>query len=1125
MSSEVRCTTSGSRPRIIQNKKLSKASEKKGVQFDSSYTSSDDDTSKTDEASITESEREEVIIRTSSGNYTRVKIPHNVKNNLLHVQVKLFDISYIWKCLIDFSSQLNTNRKTFLRNMSGTNSEGGLSEARVSADDYEQFTYGSGGRTNSYKGPNTTSEELGSCPSTSRRSVGNAFQEMSPYEMYIKEIVKLENPDDTAHISVSNASIVMAPEIQLLGKYGLQENEDIADVKQECDVGSLRDTFSVKEDTHEHDIYSDGENGLLRCSTENGTKNAIVRFPSDSDTENGLWGRSESNTAPDERKGRFQSDLRGSLYRRKWNKSTQRQRLEKRMPHPHSTQEAITKLTPRLRKRNRAHTELINSLRIDSDSSADSSVSELNRTNKRMKCYSKENSMSTDSHNLPHLGCTNYIDDMGASQAHGRKDEKTLRKGCNRNLDKACHDRLSTSVQSAQTNMRVSEVGCAQLSSCSDDNKSQVYSGDGDVESRRTSRRVACSRGVTLNRETRIMSEACAFLSTEALLQAVVAPGLTKKKGEKIVPCDTTCNRMEIVRGTQSRELSFYTCTSSEEQSEVASTKSEKISNLKGAKDSITGGSRDVICLPENNQVISHPEHSKSDLPFLSADEKTQELHGKYTEKNSRKPQTIQHFNHSSISSDSHDMSQMDPQKHDVGIQCELLSDRGLSGFCHSHVCCAPIKIHAINDSANISPENPVGITNLSQEVEVFTTESGAMNSSRQSNESEGTDIAKKKQSSPELMSQLYRPSNDPSLGSPSSTVTMHDTHVDKSYSLGKESDSNNSASKNNTIILASSVALVHERTIPTDIQDNIYCGTDTAVQGTDQSAANVIAHESSKNDSRNNQDVRKTLHSVRDSNRTVTTDNEVSWYSESLKCKPSTDGMDRNYWTNGNRTPFAMAEVFLAAKQISSQKGKTHKIGPHHDLNISESSRNMHDEDRNQQQIHKAMPVFNLECSTQQEKQSMALSKHHLRAEQRKVYCFNDTEEVHTVTGRLSGRLSPQDRLSNSSRGNNAQLHLYTAGEPLIASSPCSSISNISTTCEETVSDYENVLKTEATTDMLSENGEKVVALETPEESVDLLHDWGTESEIPEMSDGLLGVNKVDPETSQQSGDQLLET
>jgi hypothetical protein len=599
--------------------------------------------------------------------------------------------------------------------------------------------------------------------------------------------------------------------------------------------------------------------------------------------------------------------------------------------------------------------------------------------------------------------------------------------------------------------------------------------GDGDGETRGASRTVPCSRGVTLNKETRITSE--------ALHQAVVTPGLTKKVDD-ILPCDTTFKGMEVVRGTQGSDLSFYTCTSSEEQSEVASTKSERISNLEGARDNVTGGGTDVICLSENNRVISPPEHSKSDLPFLSADEKTRELHGKYTEKNSRTSRTTQHLIHSPLPSDNHDLSQMGPQKHDVEIQCELLCDRGLSGFYHSHVCCVPIEIRVINDSANITPENPIGITNLSREVEVFATESGAMNSSRHSDES-----AKKKQTSPELLSGLYKPPNDPNVESPkSSTFTMQDTHIDKPYGLGKnESDSNNSAPKNNTII-----------------QDNIYCGTDTAVQGMDQSAANVTAHKSCKNDSRNNQDVRKTLHNVRDSNRTVTTDDEVSRYSESLKRKPSTSGVDRNYWTNGNKTPFAMAEVFLAAKQISNQRDKTHKIGPLRHFNISESSRNMNDEDGNQQQIHKAISVFNLECSTQKEKQSMALTEHHLRAEQRKVNCFNDTEEVHTITGKarpvniscvtegLSGRLSTQDMFSNSSRGNNPQLHLYRAGEPLIVLSPCSSVSNSSTTCEETVSDYENVLKTEGTTDVLSENGEKVVALETPEGTTDMLSENG---------------------------------
>lgn len=1247
MSSEVRLTKSISRPAIIQNKKLPKASQKKGVQFDSSYSSSDDDnTSQIDEVDTKELEREEVMIKISSGKYTKVKVPRNIKNSLSDVQVKLFDISNLWKGVTDILSQLNTNRKTFLRNLSDMYSGEGLSKGRGGANGYEESTYGSGGRNTPFTGMNTASEELGSCPSTYSNSADNPLQEMSlSYAKYIKDItVKLEISDDDDHNSICSASTVVASEIKLLGKYEVEGNENTADIKQDCEVMGLTDSFSVKEeDIHVHDISSDSENDLLSHITEDTMKNTIVRSPSDSHGKNRLWETSESNNAPEEAKIQFQSNPTECLYRSRWNKSIQCQCSKQGMPHIHNTQGAITKQSPWLRKRKRAHTEPINTSDGDSDSS--SSVLELNRTSKRKKCYMKKNSMSTDIHHLPHPWCPRYTNGMNTPQTHGREDEETLDKDCKSNLDKACHDRLSMSVHSSQMidylgepNMQLSDneslyqVSCAPaLLSCSNDNKKQVRSSphtyckkrkantipaeknrvmtvskarDSDVENKRTPGTVACSRDITFNKETRIMSEVCTSHSSEEPHQAVVSPGLTENEREDVVPCNTTYNRMEVVTNTQSSELSFYTCTTSEQQSEVASTKIERILNLEGTTDSVTEGSMDVTCLFENNQVISLPERSKSDQPGLSADERTQKFHGNYTEKNFIMSQTEQHFSHFPLPSDSHNMPQMDQQEREVGIQCELLSDHDLLGFCHSGVCSAPVVISMINDSANISSENPAGIINLSQEIEMCTTESGAMNS-RHSNESEVADVAKKKQSSPEHTFELDKPRNVPNVGSSKSdTVTIDDTSVDKSYSLGKRSDPKNAAPKNKAAFTKDAI-----------LQDNNYYGMDTAVQGMDQSATNVIADKSAKNDSRNNRDVTNALHNIKELNRPLTNDNEGSQYPESLKCKPSINRIDRNYWTNGYRTPFAMVEVFLAAKNLSFQKGDSHKIGPLHHFNASESSRNTNDEDGNQQQNHTPTPGINLIYSMQQGKQFMAplstelpdcthkcnksehraVTEHHVRKKRREV-----KREAHTissnsrlvnascVTEGSSGTLISQNILSDSNRGNNAPsndktansdsgipLHLRTAGEPFTGSSPCSFVSNTSTTCEETISDHRNVPEaSKGTTDMLAENGEKVFALESPEESNYLLDESGVAPETserpgdlqsgirviletseesldmpgengvaaetqgsdglldgcgvvcetPERSDDLLGVNRVSPETSQRSDEQLCE-
>ncbi|PNF20158.1 hypothetical protein B7P43_G00617 [Cryptotermes secundus] len=1180
MSSEVRLTKSISRSAIIQNKKLPKASEKKGVQFHSSSSSSDDDdnTSQIDEVDTTEIEREDVIIRTSRGKYTRVKIPRNIKNKISDVQVKLFDISSAWRGVADILSQLNTNRKTFLKNLSDSYNGEDLSKGRGGADGHEKSTYVSNGRTTPYTGMNAASEELDSGPSTYSNSVDNPHQEMSlSYAKYIKDVtVKLEKTDDIDDLSVCSASTVMAPQTKLLGNYKAEGNENTADIKQDCEVMGLTDSISVKEeDIHMHDIYSDDEHNLLSHITEDTMKNAIVRFPSDAVGET-----SESNNAPEETRIQFQSNPTGCRYRSRWNKSIQCRCSEQGTPHIQNTHEAVTKLSPKLTKRKRADTELINTSDRDSDSSTDSSILELNRTSKRKKCYMKENSMSTDIYHLSHPGCPNYTNGMDTSPAHGRKDEETPNKGC--------HDRLSVSIHSSHMSDYLGEPKM-QLS----DNKNQVRSSpstycknrkantihaeknrvmtvsntrDGDVEDKRTPGTVACSRDITFNKETRIISEVCTAHSSEQPHQSVVSPALTVNE-EDVASCNTTCNRMEIVTNTQSSELSFYTCTTSEQQLEVASTKFERILNLEGATDSVTGGSMDVICLSQNNPVISPPEQSKYDQPSLSADEKTQKFHGNYTEKKSVMSQTEQYFSRSPLFSNSHNIPQMDHQQREVGIQCELLSDRNLLGFRHNGVCSAPIENCVINDSANIPSENTAGIINLSQEIEMFTTESGATNS-RQSNESEVTGVVKKKQSSPECTFELDKPPNVPNDGSSkSNTVTIDDTNADKSYNLDKRNYPKNAAPKNKGTFTRETV-----------LQDNNYYGMDTTIQGMDQSAVNVIADKSDKNDSRNKRDVRNELHNNKELNRPLTSHNEGSQYRGSLKRKPSTNRMDRNYWTNGNRTPFAMVEVYLAAKNLSFPKGGTHKIGPLHHLNVSESSRNANDEAGNQQQNHTPTPVINLTYSMQQGKQLMAPfstglpdcsykcneSKHKAVTEQRDVKCFNDAEEAHTISSKLrpvsascvtegsSGMVISHDILSNSDRGNNAKindktansdsaipLHLYTAGEPFTISSSFSFVSNTSTTCEETISDHRNVPKmTEETTDMLDESGVAPetserpddlrsgikAILETSEKSHDMPGNNGVAPETPGRSDDLLGVNRVSPQTSQRSDQQLCE-
>jgi len=1183
-SHKIRHTKSNRRPGTVRNKKLPKASDKKGVHFESFHTSDEDDEISQIDVRHTAEEREEFIVRTSGGKYTTVKIPRNIKNNLKDAQVKLFDISNLWKGVAQILNRLNaSNRKTCLRDLSYMCNGRSPSRGREYTDSYRGPTYS---RSSPCK-EEIASEESDSCPSR-HCDLDNPFQELSlSHGLYIKDLVVKPENDETDCASICSVSTVSGPGSKLSEK-----EEDIADVREHFEDMVMLNSLSVKEeDTHKHDIYSDGENeDSLRSVTEGRLKNAIVMFPSDSDGDSRLWESFESDNSAETMKFQFQPKPRRSFYRRRWNRHVKCHTFDERTPMTYSTQKGIMKQSARLRKRN---TELVSNMNRDSDggSSTDVSFMELKGTNKRYKSYIKQNT-----HCIPQPWCSSCINGTDTSKSHDRKSEAALNNWCKSSLDKTSCDTLRiVSVKSlSEPNMQQlgtetdswSEVSLGpSLSTCPivqpivqfiDENQDlpgphtcctkdntilaaekTVTSGSKasysnitlDLENVGTSSTATCFTNITFNKQTGITSEICTSESFEEPHQALVTLRLSENEREVLAPCSMTCKRLEEgLVNTQSNELSFCSSTTSKQQSEVASNKFRNISNSEeGAKSNVNGRSID-ICPTKNSLVNSSLEQNKSDLLVFPADERTKESHSKYREKNSSISQTERLISHSP-SSYIHNVLQTDQRCHSVGVQCELLSDNNQSDFCHNEVCPAATEICFNNDSANIPSKNPVRIVNLLQDMEVFTTESGGVQSS-QSNESEEVNIARRKHISSKLTFELHKPSNISNIGSKnytgsssskSSAPITDDVIVEKSYSLKKRSNHENARPSNKIPFTNDSI-----------LQNNKVYEVDTTVQNINQNVAVVITDKSSDS-KKNNRDVRNMAHNIGESDRILTSVSEASMYPENaIKCKPSTNEVDYNYWTNGNKAPFAMVEVFLAAQKIyyTFHGGDVHIIGPPlYHCNASESSSISSDEVANCQQNHTAVPLstelpgYNYKCNINKH---VPLPEQCVRKKPRGGNCCKDYEVANTVsdktkpvndcvfcaTGGSPRRLISQDRFSDSNRsnaqirykttsdGSAVPLHLHALGESFIGSSPCSIIGNTSTTCEKIITyqgdvpestEISGVLKTPKGSDNLDENR---IAPGTPEGSDDMLGENRVAPGTPEGSDDMLGENRVVPET-----------
>ena len=154
---DIKHTKSQHKPRIIQRKKLSRIFQKKGVQFDSSFTSDDgDETLKADEKHTTKLE---------------------TKDNCADVEVKLFD---------RYSVHGYCSERP--------------SENRGDASSYTMPSHSSGGRISPSKNVDTESEGFGRCSSAYNSNIINAQ----------------ENPSDTDQISFNGLSDVTKPHTKSL---------------------------------------------------------------------------------------------------------------------------------------------------------------------------------------------------------------------------------------------------------------------------------------------------------------------------------------------------------------------------------------------------------------------------------------------------------------------------------------------------------------------------------------------------------------------------------------------------------------------------------------------------------------------------------------------------------------------------------------------------------------------------------------------------------------------------------------------------------------------------------------------------------------------------------------------
>jgi hypothetical protein len=252
--------------------------------------------------------------------------------------------------------------------------------------------------------------------------------------------------------------------------------------------------------------------------------------------------------------------------------------------------------------------------------------------------------------------------------------------------------------------------------------------------------------------------------------------------------------------------------------------------------------------------------------------------------------------NKETITSESCSHSSEEPDNSSVPQNEQSLNHRPLS----SHVlqtdelCKA-----AVQREEMLLSQNAAWITPSFQQVEVVTAESDGMRSS-QSDRSEERVVARRK-----LISSEHQLSNISVVGSKRrSECSSPEASVGESYSSKKRCSHNTDGQKNKATLRSDCI-----------LQNNYI--NNTGGQGMDQNEATVFADKSSEH-GKHSKGVSSTPYNNREYNRTPTDECEAFVHPG---MPLSAYQKNCNYWTNGNRVPFAIHEVRQAVQHLPFQR------------------------------------------------------------------------------------------------------------------------------------------------------------------------------------------------------------
>jgi hypothetical protein len=233
--------------------------------------------------------------------------------------------------------------------------------------------------------------------------------------------------------------------------------------------------------------------------------------------------------------------------------------------------------------------------------------------------------------------------------------------------------------------------------------------------------------------------------------------------------------------------------------------------------------------------------------------------------KNSSVPQKEQSLNHCPLSPH---MLQTDGL-HKAAVQCE--------------------EILLSKNTARIMPSF--------QQMEVVTAELDGLRSGHSDRSGEGTVARRKPVSSEHQLTNItvVGSKRNSECSNPETSVMTHSANVDESYSCRKRCNHNSSGQKNKATLKSDSI-----------LQNSN--NNNTGGQSMDQNEATVFADKSPEH-KKHTKGVSNTPYNSKEYNRTPADE-----------CKTHVCSKDCNYWTNGNRVPFAIHEVRQAVQHLPFQ-------------------------------------------------------------------------------------------------------------------------------------------------------------------------------------------------------------